>query len=128
MERYTVADAERLAEKLLAKPVPERRAQALNKQGLIREILPAIETLVARGYTMAQVAESMREEGFEITLPTLMSYLQRAKGKRSKPSRSRGREAARATTAQAKASLAEPGPVPAPTSNERAPCSARRLR
>src|SRR5687767_8593210 len=82
MGEYTVKYAEDLARRLLAKPVPEA-PQDLNKQGVVKHILPEIQILLERGFTVAQLAESMREEEFEITTPTLKSYLQRANGKKT---------------------------------------------
>jgi hypothetical protein len=45
--------------------------------------------LQQRGYTIEEVAESLRGHGFEITTPTLKNYLQRAKSAVAKPRKSR---------------------------------------
>jgi hypothetical protein len=46
---------------------------------MVKELTDEIIALQQRGYTIEEVAESLRERGLEITTPTLKNYLQRVK-------------------------------------------------
>lgn len=95
---YTVEMADRIAEKLRALPPMDASKTRLNKQGVVIHLAGEIAALQERGYTLEQVAESLRGSGLEITTPTLKSYLQRSKRNpnrgRRKASPARAREAA----------------------------------
>jgi hypothetical protein len=73
-------------EKLRAalKTAPEAPARSVNttKQEAVRLLSGEIQTLQRRGYTLEQVAELLKGEGFVLTTPTLKSYLARAKASR----------------------------------------------
>ncbi len=87
MEKYSKAFAKALAERMRATPSPDPAMEDLTKQGLVIDILPAIQEMQDRGFTIEQVAEIMREGKFAITTPTLKSYLQRIRGKKPKTSK-----------------------------------------
>jgi hypothetical protein len=91
---YTVESARRLAEELRAIPPKDPTQRRLDKQGMVRELAAEIVALQERGYTIEEVAESLRGRGFEITTPTLKNYLQRAKSTGARAGKAR-RPAAR---------------------------------
>src|SRR6185503_3770562 len=82
---YTLELAERLVENLRAMPPKAPSKRRLDKQGLVKHLAEEIASLQQRGYTIEEVAESLRGHGLDITTPTLKNYLQRARGKRVKP-------------------------------------------
>jgi hypothetical protein len=87
---FTLESANRLAEELRAIPPKDPSQRKLDKQGLVRHLADEIVALQQRGYTIEEVAESLRGHCLDITTPTLKNYLQRAKSpaeKRSKPAR-----------------------------------------
>lgn len=90
---YTIETARRLAEELRAIPAKDPAQRRLDKQAMVRELAEELIALQQRGYTIEEVAESLRGRGFEITTPTLKNYLQRAKttaAKSRKPRRAPG--------------------------------------
>jgi hypothetical protein len=101
---YTVEMADRIAEKLRTLPPMDASKRRLRKQGVVQHLAREIAALQDRGYTLDQVAESLRGEGLEIATPTLKSYLQRSKQKRG----GGGRKAPPAPTGQ---TAAGPAPV-----------------
>lgn len=101
---YTVEMADRIAEKLRKLPPVDPSQARLNKQGVVRHLAGEIAALQERGYTLEQIAESLRGSGLEITTPTLKSYLQRSKRNRARPRR-------KAPPGQA----AQPAPAPQPS-------------
>jgi hypothetical protein len=94
---YTVESADRLAQELRAIPPKDPAKRKLDKQGMVKILAQEIIALQQRGYTIEEVAESLRGRGLDITTPTLKNYLQRAKGKTEKRSTSRSHSASRAT-------------------------------
>ena len=94
---YTLRMAEEIAKKLRDLPAIDASNLRTNKQGVIQHLAAEIAALQQRGYTLQQIAESLSGFGLEISTPTLKSYLQRVKGKRTK----RGRKAAPVATVQA---------------------------
>jgi hypothetical protein len=86
---YTLERAERMAEKLRAIPAKDPSQRRLDKQGMVRHLASEILALQQRGYTLEEVAESLRGDGLDITTPTLKNYLQRAKGAAGKSKRAR---------------------------------------
>jgi hypothetical protein len=81
---YTLESTRRLAEELRAIPPKDPAQRRLDKQAVVRELAEEIIALQNRGYTLEEVAESLRGRGFEITTATLKNYLQRAKSKQGK--------------------------------------------
>jgi hypothetical protein len=77
---YTLEDANRLRELMRAAPDKPPNQRRMDKQAIVREVIDEIETIQKRGYTLEEVAELWAAKGkFEVTLPTLKSYLQRAR-------------------------------------------------
>jgi hypothetical protein len=128
---YTLQMAEEIAKRLRDLPAVDASNRRTNKQGVIKHLAAEIAALQQRGYSLEQVAESLCGFGLEISTPTLKSYLQRVKGRRTK----RGRKAAQVTMGQTpgavgrrksrplagstpKAGSESPGPSPASTRQE----------
>ena len=83
---YSNEKLEAIAAKLKIMPVIEKKKQEHNKQDSIKVLAKEIAALQKRGYTLDQIAETLRGEGLDITTPTLKSYLQRIKaGKNKEP-------------------------------------------
>lgn len=81
---YTNEKIEAIVAKLKTMPVIEKKKQEHNKQDAIKLLSKEIATLQKRGYTLDQIAETLRGEGLDITTPTLKSYLQRIKAGKNK--------------------------------------------
>jgi len=64
-------------------PAPPAEAN-VTKQEAVRLLAPDIAGLRRKGYTMAQIADSFRGDGLDLSTPTLKSYLSRAKAQRSR--------------------------------------------
>lgn len=77
MAAYTRDDVEKMAEAL--RSLPAATKNKLSKQGVIAHLAAEILGLQERGYTIEQVAESLRSLGLIITTKTLSSYLGRLK-------------------------------------------------
>ena len=110
---YTLETANRLIEELRAIPPKDPAKRKLDKQGMVRILANELVALQQRGYTIEEVAESLRGRGLEITTPTLKNYLQRTKSeteKRSKaprrPARAAAQGAPKTAEADARASAA----------------------
>ena len=86
---YTLGSAEEMAEKLRAIPAKDPSQRRLDKQGMVRQLASEILAVQQRGYTLEEVADSLRGYGLDITTPTLKNYLQRAKGAAGKPNKAR---------------------------------------
>lgn len=81
---YTRASAEEMAAKLRALPAIEDSERRMTKQAVVKHLAWEIACLQDRGYTLEQVADSLRGIGLDITTPTLKSYLARSKRKQPK--------------------------------------------
>jgi hypothetical protein len=86
---YTLEETEKMLSALRALPPMDSSKRRLTKQAVVKQMAREIASLQARGYTIEQVVESLHGVGFEITTPTLKSYLQRIK-KRSGKKTARG--------------------------------------
>ena len=73
-----------IAAKLKTMPVIEKKKQEHSKQDAVKVLAKEISALQKRGYTLDQIAETLRGEGLDITTPTLKSYLQRIKAAKNK--------------------------------------------
>jgi len=90
---YTLEQTEEMVSALRALPAMDSSKRRLNKQAVVRQMAREIAGLQARGYTIEQVVECLHGIGFEISTPTLKSYLQtcrrllrrRASGRRRRP-------------------------------------------
>jgi methionine synthase II (cobalamin-independent) len=76
---YTNEKLAAIAAKLKTMPVIEKKKQEHSKQDAVKVLSKEIASLQKRGYTLDQIAETLRGEGLDITTPTLKSYLQRIK-------------------------------------------------
>ena len=115
---YTVEGANRLAEELRAIPAKDPAKRKLDKQGMVRLLAGELIALQKRGYTIEEVAESLRGRGLAITTPTLKNYLQRAKSKTERRAKSGARTASGRPgnrTPNAAKREAPPAPAPSPT-------------
>ena len=102
---YTLEDGNRLRTLLRAAPDKDPNQRRMDKQAIVKFIFEDIAAMQARGYTLEEVAELLRTGSFEVTLPTLKSYLQRARKTRTKgaakaPRRSSSRTASGADRAE----------------------------
>ena len=86
---YTLEQTEEMVSALRALPAMDGSKRRLNKQAVVKHMAREIADLQARGYTIEQVVESLNGVGFEISTPTLKSYLQRVKKRNGKDSPSR---------------------------------------
>ncbi len=76
---YTLEQTEVMANALRALPPIDTSKRKLSKQAVVRRLTREIAALQARGYTIEEIVERLHGVGFDITAPTLKSYLQRAK-------------------------------------------------
>ncbi|MFI3121956.1 MAG: protein mobC [Methylococcaceae bacterium] len=76
---YTNEKLSAISAKLKTMPVIEKKKQEYSKQDAVKVLSKEIASLQKRGYTLDQIAETLRGEGLDITTPTLKSYLQRIK-------------------------------------------------
>jgi hypothetical protein len=81
---YTLEQTEEMVSALRALPVMDSSKRRLTKQAVVKRLAREIAALQARGYTIEQITECLRGIGFEISTPTLKSYLQRVKNRRGK--------------------------------------------
>lgn len=85
---YKVARIEELQQKLAELPEVDDFEREVTKQEAIRRMASTISSLQNRGYSMEKIAEILTSEGLQISVPTLKSYLTRAKRvSRNKPRR-----------------------------------------
>jgi hypothetical protein len=86
---YTKELLEAIAKKLHEMPPIEERKKEYSKQEAVRILAKEIIALKGRGYTIDQIAETLRGEGLDISTPTLKNYLQRAQQPKSAAKQSR---------------------------------------
>lgn len=79
MTAITIKKAEELREKLKAAPKVSPEKVEITKTELIGMLRGEIEAMQKRGYSLADIAKFITDDGIEITAPTLKSYLQRSK-------------------------------------------------
>jgi hypothetical protein len=94
MQHYTVEAIDEIIEKVRALPAKDAKARKLDKRVSVKRMAEELSALQERGYTLEEIADSVRGFGFDITTPTLKSYLQRAKNgdeKRPKAKRAASR-------------------------------------
>jgi hypothetical protein len=115
---YTLENANRLVEELRAIPPKDPAKRKLDKQGMVRILANELIALQQRGYTIEEVAESLRGRGLSITTPTLKNYLQRSKSEADKRSKAPRRSARPTATGAPKAPKAQ-APAPAAPGTQR---------
>ena len=87
--KYTAEQIEAIATHLKAMPPVEKKKQEFSKQEAVKILIKEITLLQKRGYSLSQIADTLKGQGLDIASPTLKSYLQRAKS----PAKSTKKEA-----------------------------------
>jgi len=119
---YTVESANWLIAELRAIPPKDPAKRKLDKQRMVSLLAGELIALQQRGYTIEEVAESLRGRGLAITTPTLKNYLQRAKNKTEKRAKSGARTASsRSGSGTPKAAKREASNAPAPATTQTTP-------
>ncbi len=106
---YTNEKLEAIAAKLKNMPVIEKKKQEHSKQDAVKLLSKEIALLQKRGYTLDQIAETLRGEGLDITTPTLKSYLQRIKAGKNKDSKTAHKTESKKTVTPVNKQAAETG-------------------
>jgi len=73
-----VEHIEKVSSKLKELPAIENKKRQISKQEAIKMLAKDIKALQARGYTLEQVSEQLKQLGVSLATPTLRSYLKRA--------------------------------------------------
>lgn len=111
---YKVAQIDELQKKLQELPEVNDIEREVTKQEAIRRMADTISQLQARGYSMEKIAEILTTSGLQISVPTLKSYLTRAKRMtRDKPRRKGAAKSAPSSTPRGATPQASSGPQPA---------------
>jgi len=104
-----------IAAKLKTMPVIEKKKQEHSKQDAVKVLSKEIAALQKRGYTLDQIAETLRGEGLDITTPTLKSYLQRIKAGKNKGQKEHNNEPKKETQKEQKNRMTPANKKPADT-------------
>lgn len=104
-----------IAAKLKTMPVIEKKKQEHSKQDAVKVLSKEIAALQKRGYTLDQIAETLRGEGLDITTPTLKSYLQRIKAGKNKGQKEPNNEPKKETQKEQKNRMTPGNKKPADT-------------
>jgi len=121
---YTREMIEAIATKLRDMPPMQEKTKEYNKQQAVRILAKEIAALRTRGYTIDQIAETLKGEGLDISTPTLKNYLQRARQETAKRNRGKTRKdtppgrAAPAVKAQATSSATKATFTPTPDTDD----------
>ena len=113
---YTVAQVEEIANKLRALPTIEPPPKDLTKSDVVKMLAKEIKSLQKRGYSLEQIASSLKGEGLDISTPTLKSYMQKAKAP-TKPKaieKDLSKVSSTSSTSSTSPTLPEVGSSPAP--------------
>ena len=110
---YTVAQVEEIASKLRALPTIEPPPKDLTKSDVVKMLAKEIKSLQKRGYSLEQIASSLKGEGLDISTPTLKSYMQKAKAP-TKPKATEKDLSKVSSTLSTSPTLPEVGSSPAP--------------
>jgi intein-encoded DNA endonuclease-like protein len=81
---FTREQVEEIAAQIKAMPKVEPPPKDLTKQEVVKALSKEIKSLRTKGYTMEQIAMSLKGFGLDISTPTLRSYLQNSKRKPKK--------------------------------------------
>ena len=116
-EKHTTEAVDEMIAKLRLLPPKDPAKRKLDKQESVKRMAQELIALQERGYTLEEIADSVRGVGLKITTPTLKTYLQRATRKdERKGAKARRPSASRAAKTEAtKAPMVE---APAPGSPE----------
>ncbi|ENH0768222.1 hypothetical protein ABVY06_004626 [Escherichia coli] len=78
MATLTVEQVEQISARLKELPAVENKKRPISKQEAIKLLARDIKSLQARGYSLEQVSEQLKQLGVSLATPTLRSYLKRA--------------------------------------------------
>lgn len=82
---YSESQVKDIGAKLRAyKPLPPPEKE-LSKKDAVKALMADIAVMSKNGYSLDQIADALTKEGFEVTTPTLKSYMTKAKS--SQPSK-----------------------------------------
>jgi hypothetical protein len=76
---YTTEELEKIALKLKELPDIEKSKQKHSKQDAINYLKKEIINLQKRGYSLINIADTLKGVGIDISTPTLRNYLTRSK-------------------------------------------------
>jgi IS30 family transposase len=103
---FTVEQVGAAKAQLSALPERPQKPKPLNLAQSIREMKSEIQAALKRGYTLEDIAQSLKDNQFDVGVPTLRAYLYRKnraattavnkRGTRRKPNGARGHEPAEA--------------------------------
>ncbi len=80
MATLTLEQVEQISVKMKALPAVENKKRPVSKQEAIKLLAKDIKAMQARGYTLEQVSELLKQLGVSLATPTLRSYLRRSGG------------------------------------------------
>lgn len=80
MATLTFETVEQISAKLKELPAVENKKRSVSKQEAIKLLAKDIKAMQARGYTLEQVSEQLKQLGVSLATPTLRSYLKRSGG------------------------------------------------
>ena len=80
MATLTVETVEQISAKLKELPAVENKKRPVSKQEAIKLLARDIKAMQARGYTLEQVSDLLKQLGVSLATPTLRSYLRRSGG------------------------------------------------
>jgi hypothetical protein len=80
MATLTLEQVEQISVKMKALPAVENKKRPVSKQEAIKLLARDIKAMQARGYTLEQVSELLKQLGVSLATPTLRSYLRRSGG------------------------------------------------
>ncbi len=80
MATLNIETVEKIRAKMKELPPVENKKRQVSKQEAIKLLAKDIKALQARGYTLDEVGEQLKEFGVLLATPTLRSYLKRAGG------------------------------------------------
>ncbi len=80
MATLTIEAVEKISSMMKELPPVENKKRQVSQQETIKLLAKDIKAMQARGYTLEQVSEKLKEFGVLLATPTLRSYLKRAGG------------------------------------------------
>lgn len=80
MATLNIETVEQIRAKMKELPPVENKKRTVSKQEAIKLLAKDIKAMQARGYTLEQVSELLKQLGVSLATPTLRSYLRRSGG------------------------------------------------
>ena len=106
MATLNIETVEQIRAKMKELPPVENKKRTVSKQEAIKLLAKDIKAMQARGYTLEQVSELLKQLGVSLATPTLRSYLKRAGS--GTATRKKGSEAGSATAIEDQQQPAQP--------------------